>query len=260
MKIKTYVINLKESVDRREKVWAETQKYPCLDVEWVEAVNGRTLSSEDVRKRFNVMEFIYKYVRTPNRGEIGCTLSHRECCRRLLESEEEYALILEDDVVFLDQERVEDMLEKITSLLKRTTPHLITLSTHLIYYKNKKLQIDNYSIYKLWMVWGTCAYLINRKAAGKLLSVSRPFIVADDFTYMQRKGILVEGIYPTFAAGASSMENIQTEIQNGDTDLIYRSDIPFQHRLKYYWVRLCCKLLLYVNVLSIRRYLKGRNE
>lgn len=254
MKIKTYVINLKESVDRKEKALAETQKYPCLDVEWVEAVNGKTLSPVGVREQFNVMEFIYRNQRTLKRGEIGCTLSHRECYRRLLESEEEYALILEDDVVFFVQERVEDMLQKITDLLKKTTPHLITLLTdHSVYYRKKQQQIDNYSICKLWSAWGTCAYLINRKAAKKLLSVSRPFIVADDFTYMKRQGILVEGIFPAFADGASSMGKVQTEIQSSDVDSVYWSDIPFQHRLKSnYWVRLYCKLLLSVKVLSVR--------
>nr|WP_129733146.1 glycosyltransferase family 25 protein [Parabacteroides goldsteinii] len=254
MKIKTYVINLKESVARREKALAEIQKYPCMDVEWVEAVNGKNLSPEDVRERFNIMEFIYRNLRTLRRGEIGCTLSHRECYRRLLESEDEYALILEDDFVFLAPERVEDILEKIIGQLKKTTPHLISLSAnHSVYYRKKQHQIDNYSICKLWSAWGTFAYLINRKAAKKLLSVSRPFIVADDFTYMKRQGILVEGIYPVFAAETSSTGQVQTEIPNGGVSSVYWSDIPFQHRLKCsYWIRLCCKLLLYVKVLSVR--------
>lgn len=250
MKIKTYVINLKESVERREKALVEIQKYPCMDVEWVEAVNGRNLSSKDVREQFNVLGFIYRYVRTPSRGEIGCTLSHRECYRRLLESEEEYALILEDDVVFFYQEKVEDLLEKIVELLKKTTPHLITLSIHETYYKEKKRQIGNYFIYKLWDGTGTYAYLINRKAARILLSVSRPFIVADDFLYIRRKGILVEGIYPTFVAETSSTGIVQTEIQDGDS--IYLSDMQFQYQLKYYWNKICCRLLIYAKVLSKR--------
>ena len=78
MKIKTYVINMKESVVRRNALLSEVTKYPCMDVEIVEAVNGRRMSSEDVKKNFDVLKFTYRYRRTPKRGEIGCVHSHRE--------------------------------------------------------------------------------------------------------------------------------------------------------------------------------------
>lgn len=48
MKIKTYIINLKESVERREQTLKEVSHYPFMDIEWVEAVNGRTLTEEQV--------------------------------------------------------------------------------------------------------------------------------------------------------------------------------------------------------------------
>ena len=57
MKIKTYVINLKESVVRRNALLSEVAKYPCMDVEIVEAVNGRKMSSEDIKKNFDVLKF-----------------------------------------------------------------------------------------------------------------------------------------------------------------------------------------------------------
>ena len=43
MKIKTYVINLKRSADRREYILKETARYACMDVELVEAVDGYRL-------------------------------------------------------------------------------------------------------------------------------------------------------------------------------------------------------------------------
>ena len=98
MKIKTYVINLKDSVDRRKAILAETAKYPFMDVELVEAVDGRKLKQEEIKACFDLKKFVNHYYRTPKGGEIGCTLSHRICYRKLLESEEEFALVLEDDV------------------------------------------------------------------------------------------------------------------------------------------------------------------
>lgn len=50
--IKTYLINLKESVERRERVLRETAGHRLLDIELVEAVDGRKMSAEEVTSRF----------------------------------------------------------------------------------------------------------------------------------------------------------------------------------------------------------------
>ena len=54
--------------------------------------------------------------------------------------------------------------------------------------------------------------MVNRHAAEKLLSVNKPFIVADDFEYMFRHGIYLLGIYPYLAFGASSEQLVESEI------------------------------------------------
>ena len=100
MKIKTYIINMKESVERRERVLKEVSRYSFLDIEWVEAVNGKQLMEVQIGQLFDRKRFYSRYDREPLPGEIGCTLSHRECYRRLLWSDCKYALILEDDVFF----------------------------------------------------------------------------------------------------------------------------------------------------------------
>ena len=79
MKIKTYIINLKESVGRKDQVLREVSRYPFMDIELVEAVNGRMLMEEQVEMLFDWKNFSYRYGHEPLPGEIGCTLSHREC-------------------------------------------------------------------------------------------------------------------------------------------------------------------------------------
>ncbi|WP_455639710.1 glycosyltransferase family 25 protein [Parabacteroides sp.] len=258
MKIKTYVINLKESVDRRKIILEETLRYPCMDVEMVGAINGRRMSSKDVKDNFDVLKFTYRYRRTPKRGEIGCVQSHRECYKRLLESGEEFALILEDDAVFYYPERVETMINETVRKLKKSIPHLISFSTHAIYYTKSVYQIDDFFFYRLWDAYGACGYLINKKAAERLLKISRPSIVADDFTYMKNIGILVEGIYPTFMSGGSCIDK-PSEIQNDCTDFVRLSDLPFWHQLKHCWARFYYESLLFLKILSFRNYFKDRN-
>lgn len=257
MKIKTYIINLKDSVIRRDAVLAEMVKYPFMDVELVEAVDGRKMKPEDVGVCFDVKKFINRYYKTPKKGEIGCTLSHRECYRKLLESNDEFALILEDDVIFVYPEDVEIILKGILNDYKDDKPYFITFAMHFLYYPKKYQKRGKYTFYRIYNAYGTCAYLINRKAAECLLSVALPFTLADDYLFIRQRGILVEGIYPTFAVGASTKELIQTEIQQ-------ESDTECKRTIFQYpgicFRKLCREIMFVLGNLSIRHYQYGINE
>lgn len=257
MKIKTYVINLKDSVIRREAVLAETAKYPFMDVELLEAVDGRKMKSEDIEVCFNSKKFISRYYRTPKRGEIGCTLSHRECYRKLLESEEEFALILEDDVTFLYPEDVGTILKDILNEYKDDKPYFITLAMHLLYYPKKYRKLGKYTFLGIYKAYGTCAYLINRRAAECLLSPSRPFIVADDFPFIRQRGIQIKGIYPTLAVGTSTQEIIPTEIQQISDN---QNKMWIFQYLKICYEQCCYKILVKLGILSYHHYQLGVNE
>ncbi|WP_455637998.1 glycosyltransferase family 25 protein [Parabacteroides sp.] len=257
MRIKTYIINLKDSTDRREAVLAETAGYPFMDVELVEAVDGRKMEPEEINACFDSKKFLNRYYRILKGGEVGCTLSHRVCYRKLLESDEEFALILEDDVNFIYPEDVEATLKDIVDNYSNSKPYFITLAMHCLYYPKKCRKLGKYTFYRIDEAYGTCAYLINRKAAERLLSVPLPFTVADDFPFIRQKGISVVGIYPTFAVGASTKEIIPTEIQ--EEPAVY-SELKITHYIRIYY-RLCCRrILLKLGKLSERRYHLGINE
>ena len=231
MKIKTYLINIKESTERKERVLRDISGYSLLDVEIVEAVNGKKLSEEKKDSLFDRKRFMWQYAREPLDGEIGCTLSHRECYRRLLESDNEYALILEDDVRFMYPDDVEFVLKKAVGMLLSCKNSIITLTHHHIYFSKRLWSMKNYSFYRIWTAYGTCAYLINRRAAKKLLSIDKPFILADDFQYICLEGIYIQGIYPWLALDASTMKSISSEIIDNRDNIAYIK-IPFKYRLK----------------------------
>lgn len=58
MKVKTYLINLKDSTERRERAMEEISRYPFMDIEWVEAVNGKKLTEEETARLFNRKNFV----------------------------------------------------------------------------------------------------------------------------------------------------------------------------------------------------------
>ncbi|WP_289004966.1 glycosyltransferase family 25 protein [uncultured Parabacteroides sp.] len=248
--MKTYIINLKDSVKRRETVLAATKEYPTMDIELVEAVNGKSMSEEEQRERFDHKRFTARMGMKVMPGEIGCTLSHRECCRRLLTSNEEFALILEDDVCFLDPESVEPLLQQLSEKMAVNIPCIITLTRHRIYYKHCKGKIGKYSLYRIREAWGTCAYLINRKAAAKILSITKPYYVADDFLLMNQLGILVLGIYPMLANGASEMAIIDSDIIERDSPV----RIPSRFNIHYFTCGIFRILLLKLHILERRSY------
>ena len=212
MKVKTYLISLKKSTERRERVVEEISRYPFMDIEWVEAVNGKELTEEETDLLFDRKKFRHRYNREPLPGEIGCTLSHRECYRRLLRSENEYALILEDDVCFPNPEDVEYVFKRAIALYSLGKECIITFTRHEIYYPKIFSVVGRYTLYRLWSAYGTCAYLVNKRAARRLLSIEKPFIVADDFEYMAEHGMFIQGVYPSLALDASSIRLINSEI------------------------------------------------
>lgn len=258
MKVKVYLISLKNSSERRDRLLQELSHYSFLDIEWVEAVNGYLLTAEERDRLFDWKEFIYRYGREPLSGEIGCTLSHRECYRRLLCSEHEVALILEDDVRFLYPEMVEPVLGRVIEMFSSGGSMLVTLTRHDIYYTKKLSGIGEFSFYRLWSAMGTCAYLLNKQACRTILSSGKPFIVADDFEYISICGVFVQGIYPTFASDASSMEEIESDIVR-DEFIEYKLHQSFINSCRYYATGKYRGLLFRLGLLSRRKINYGRN-
>ena len=87
--IKIYVINMKSSVNRRNHIKKILRNY---NYEFVNAVNGKELHSND----FN--NITSNSLRELSRGEVGCFLSHKKVYKKFLNSNEDYCLILEDDI------------------------------------------------------------------------------------------------------------------------------------------------------------------
>lgn len=69
-----------------------------MPIDIVHAVDGRSLSAEEVSRVYARNRHEPPYPFELQRGEIGCFLSHRKCWRRLVDEDLDAALILEDDI------------------------------------------------------------------------------------------------------------------------------------------------------------------
>lgn len=214
MRIKTYVVNLPESADRREYIRKETAKYPFLDVELIAGIKGKDLTEEELEQRFDRKRFSWLYCRYPTPGEIGCTLSHRRCYETLLASDEEVALILEDDVSFTCPDVLEEVIGKCMQLLKDRCTELVLCSQPECYYPVPAYLAKEYTAYPVHLAYGTYAYFINRRGAAHLLRKKRPFIVADDYQWMCEKGVKVKGVIPAIAKEISMEQQLGSLIDS----------------------------------------------
>jgi|694.fasta_scaffold00010_29 glycosyl transferase family 25 len=94
--VQTYVINLDDSHERLARV---RDQLMAADVDFrrIQAVDGRKVSAKSFSE-YDDRLARRRYGRPLSGGEAGCFLSHRRCVQEFLNSEYEYALVLEDDV------------------------------------------------------------------------------------------------------------------------------------------------------------------
>lgn len=99
-----------------------------LDVEFVTAIDSRQLD----KKELNVISDEQAVKNAPHwlrPGSIACTVSHRLCFQKMIESQHRYALILEDDVILND-----DLVE----VLRNLETQIKTGEVLMLYFQAKK--------------------------------------------------------------------------------------------------------------------------
>ena len=99
-----FVINLSRAQNRWVHMQRELGRLG-IQAQRVEAIDGRLLSPASVASLTAPLTDISKIScpRELSLGEIGAFLSHRECWKLLLDSDETWALIMEDDLGFSDR-------------------------------------------------------------------------------------------------------------------------------------------------------------
>lgn len=190
--MKTYVVNLEQSTDRRAYMQDLLISYPVLETEYVAAVDGRRMTPADLQRCFDRDRFARIYLREVLPGEIGCTLSHQRCYRRLSESAEAYALILEDDIIV--QESFETIIPLIEPILDQERPVVVLLSGWF-WYGRKRTLSDKHKLAEVVDGCLTHGYAINRCAA-RLMQDDMPYYPADAWDVFRRRGVRIYGLCP----------------------------------------------------------------
>ena len=222
MGLKTYIINLEKSAVRKQYMQELLSPYKFLDVEFVKAIDGRLLSEEERASRFDYVRSKKVYGRTLNAGEVGCALSHRKVYELLLSGNEPYALVLEDDIA-IQRDLNLLSLDKIDKIMRSSRPRAFMLSGDFSFYRQKP-------VIKIYSAVGAYAYIINKAAAKRILSIKRPCCVADDWMYYKRKGLRLFAAYPYMIDANLNMALLSSDV-NQDAWGIDRSQMSFKENI-----------------------------
>ena len=219
MGLKTYVINLEKSTVRRKHMVDQLAPYPFLDVEFLKAIDGRLLTEEERHTRFDYVRSKKLYGRTLNAGEVGCALSHRKVYQTLLNGDQEYALVLEDDISIKRDLNTLD-LSKVDKILRTKRPRVLMLSGDYCFYRKRPY-------IRIYSAVGAYAYLINRAAARLILNKIHPCCVADEWLYYKRKGLQLYAVYPYMIDANIHMDILSSDVKQ-DTWGIDRSQMAIK--------------------------------
>lgn len=194
--MKTFVINLPHATARRERVRTILAEHPSLDVEFIEAVDGRKLSAEEIEHRFDLRKGNFRAMCRMLPEEIGCTLSHQTCYRRMVAEGIPYALILEDDLTMPRTEGggLSDAIELLKPHLDTDEPRAILLSNCNWWISARPLD-EKRRLARVFDAWMTHAYPLNL-AGARLLAEERPGYTADNWRLMIRRGLHLYSLLP----------------------------------------------------------------
>lgn len=202
--MKAYIINLDNARDRRESMESQVQNSGLI-YEFIPAVDGRSIPVS----LLSIIRQEHSYSVTP--GEIGCSLSHLMVYKALVSTDDDCALVLEDDISLPDD--ISKFVNEIEKTIPKNSPCVYLLS-HVNHYNGKSIfNLSNgHSVHRVYNAAFSHAYIINKSAARILLNQLFPiWCVADQWqTFSEFGFIQLFGVIPEYVSTNMEYESATT--------------------------------------------------
>jgi len=244
-----YVINLARSKERLSEIEQHLNQLN-LNFTVIEAVDGNSLSIDDMSKYYDENKNSENYHKKLNKGEVACYLSHRKVWQNMIDDCEPFALILEDDA---------HLNEQINKTLKIIESSNVIWDVIKLYSGKKKKKIVNsinlvgpHKLVKTYKVPTTnLAQIVSFAGANKLLNMASGIGVPLDVD-MQRwwlHDLNILGIYPDLASPTEAESEINAIGKRGIVK--YSKFKKWKQKFKYE-----INLLIYKNPLKLSEFFK----
>ncbi|MEM1973993.1 MAG: glycosyltransferase family 25 protein [Thermoplasmata archaeon] len=181
-----YVISMSQAVERREKL--KTQfKQTYSNFEIIEGVDGKNLIAAEYFEKIKC--YYDKYLRIVTPGEVGCALSHTRVYETFLKSSDNYALILEDDVIGTDKD-IDEIIIIADRIKKEISKDFLWIVGGMEGLDKSKLFLETTRVSNVFLVkelsrrylYRTVCYVITKNVARRILEIQRSCLhVADEW-------------------------------------------------------------------------------
>jgi GR25 family glycosyltransferase involved in LPS biosynthesis len=197
----------------------------------IELTPAAISKNHDSKKSINALG------RDLSRGELASTLNHLLCFKKFLNSDDDIAIILEDDADFIVDE-FNRVINLITKIIDENKPKVYLLTPVISYLNNNSIELnEDYKVVKVIQSWDSSGYIINREAAQKMISAnSKSWFVADDWVrYKRHANIDIFSVIPTI---------IKQNLNVFESNLMGARNKSIKSRsLKYVFSRLSYKII-----------------
>lgn len=179
-----YIINASDAKERQVFMKKQFEKWGGAN--FFEAIMGQDVSPENWKK-WVVPDDICSL----RKGEVGCALSHINCYKKLLASDEPYLFLFEDDIKISD--RFFKSIDDICEYMDVQTEPVVILFFDIFDTRVHKIGTigRDIGVYRALGGCGTFGYVINRKAAANLIRMNLPiFTQADAWRTFIKAGLV----------------------------------------------------------------------
>lgn len=245
-----YLINLDRSKKRLSYVQPKIKELD-IPMERIRAIDGVQLSKSEIKNSVDLESYHNFLGHNPRVGTIGCSLSHIKAWQAFLASDKEFAIIFEDDVSFIPQQIKQAMVNLLANSDKWDIANLET------YHNGLPLVIQKFEngtrmVVYLTEVTHAGAYILNRKAAERLLQKALPIKIPVDhyFTRGWEFDLKFVGIEPRLVKqgyGDSEIEVTKRNHYEHPTKNTIQTIHKVIYKIQSYLIRFLYNLKIYIN-------------
>jgi glycosyl transferase, family 25 len=171
----------------RRRVLTELLKKTPFQFQFMSINDDIELTPDAIAKNHDSKKTINSLGRDLTRGELASTLNHLLCYKKFLDSENDIAIILEDDADFI-VDKFNYVISLLKNIINENKPQVYLLTPAISYLNNnsQKLSAD-YKVVEVVQSLDSSGYILTRKAAEKMISAnSKAWFIADEWVKYKR--------------------------------------------------------------------------
>ena len=229
-------MNPDKHFERRNALTKLLEKMP-FQFQFISINDDLELTPEAITKNHDSKRTIDSFGRDFTRGELASTLNHLLSYKKFLDTENDLAIVMEDDADFIIDEFI-FVIERLIKIIDKRRPQVYLLTPVISYLNsNSKNLGEDYKIVKVIQSWDSSGYIITREAAKKMIKAnSKSWFIADDWVrYKRHAKVKVLSVIPPI---------LNQNLAFFKSNLAYSRNNTVKNRtLKYVVTRLFYKIL-----------------